>query len=153
MDWRTRLAVVFRKPGSSDETVISPIDSFSPTFALDTEIIHSIERSHVGVIYSPENITFTMSVKAIGPVAAQLTAIATQGQRFDIVLQEQDGMGEDWSFSEVVLSDCIITSAEPSAVSAVGVPTASFSGLSMGASIAGKPQEGGPDRVNVPEFG
>ncbi|MEM9191882.1 MAG: hypothetical protein AAGF12_22105 [Myxococcota bacterium] len=151
MDWNTRLAVVFRKDGT--ETIISPIDSFTPTFTLNAEAIHSIERTHIGVVYSPENITFSMTVKAIGSVPAQLTALAMQGERFDIILQEQDAMGEDWAFSELVLSDCIITSAGPTAATTVGAPTATFSGFSLAASMSGKAGLGGPARTELPTRG
>src|SRR5690242_15068796 len=66
---------------SNNEPQLSPIASFSPSFTLNTEVTHSLEPSHVGVIYSPQSITFTTTVKATGDVAAQLTALALAGQR------------------------------------------------------------------------
>ena len=50
-EWKTRLAVSFTSNGTN--YLISPIDSFSPTFALNAEAMHSIEQTHIGVIYSP----------------------------------------------------------------------------------------------------
>lgn len=134
-DWKTRLAVSY-KDEDNNTVDITPIDSFSPSFSINTEILHSIEDTHIGVIYSPEQMTFSLTVKAIGDVAAKLTALAMQGKHFDITLQEGDG--DDWSFSTVVLSDCLITSATPTSASPTGAPTATFSGVSLGASMTDK---------------
>jgi len=109
LDWRTRLAVSYTENGKTVD--ITPIDSFSPSFSLSIEPIHSIERTHVGAVFSPQSITFSLTVKAIGDVAARLTALAMQGKRFDITLQEK--VGDDWSFESVVLGDCMLTSAMP----------------------------------------
>jgi thiamine pyrophosphokinase len=70
-----------------------------------------------------------MSVPAIGDTAAKLTHLALIGQRFDITLQEKTG--NDWSFSTIVLKDCVITSAGPTAATISGAPQAQFSGFSM----------------------
>lgn len=134
LDWRTRLAVSYTENGTTVD--ITPIDSFSPSFSLSIEPIHSIERTHVGAVFSPQSITFSITVKAIGDVAARLTALAMQGKRFDITLQEQ--IGDDWSFNSVVLGDCMITSATPTSASPTGAPTATFSGFSMHATTDGK---------------
>jgi len=143
MDWRTRLAVTY-----VDETGrkvdVTPIDSFTPTFTLNAEVHHSIERTHIGAIFMPDEITFTLSVKAIGEVAARLTTLALKGQRFDITLHEHDGT--DWSFKTVVLRECLITSASPSNATISGAPVATFSGFSLQGSA--EPKEG--DAVTVP---
>jgi hypothetical protein len=128
-DWDTRLAVSYND-GSGD-IEISPIDSFSPTFSLNAEVLHSIEDTHIGVVYSPQAISFSMTVRAIGDVAAKLTRLALNGTRFDVVLKEKEG--DDWSFRSVVLSDCVITSAAPSTATISGAPSATFSGFSLGA--------------------
>jgi hypothetical protein len=142
-DWKSRLSVSYIDDTAA-EVLISPIDSFTPSFSLPTEVIHSIERTHVGVVYQPQNITFSMSVKAIGDVTAKLTKIALEGTRFDVVLQETDD-GNDWSFKKVVLTNCIITSASPSNATPSGAPTATFSGLSLAASTEAK--RGAPVRI------
>ena len=67
------------------------------------------------------------------------------GTRFDIVLQENEG-GTDWSFKSVVMQDCIITSATPSAATISGAPSATFSGFSLGAKA--EPKQG--DTVRIP---
>jgi hypothetical protein len=128
-DWDSRLAVSYND-GSGD-VEISPIDSFSPTFSLNADVLHSIEDTHIGVVYSPQAISFSMTVRAIGDVAAKLTALALNGTRFDVLLQEKEGT--DWSFRSVVLSDCVITSAAPSATTISGAPSATFAGFSLGA--------------------
>jgi hypothetical protein len=133
-EWKTRLAVSFTSSGTN--YLISPIDSFSPTFALNAEPMHSIEQTHIGVIYSPDSMTFSLTVKALGDVAAQLTALALQGSVFDILLQEQTG--DDWSFHSIVMSHCVITSASPSNATISGAPTATFSGFALAGQSEGK---------------
>lgn len=134
-DWKTRLAVSYTD--DRGQTVdITPIDSFTPSFSLNAETLHSIEATHIGVVYSPRTMTFSLSVKALGAVAAQLTALALDGGRFDVTLQEHDG--NDWAFSKVVLRGCIITSATPTAATISGVPSATFSGFSLSASTEDK---------------
>jgi len=130
-EWNTRLAIQY-KVGS--ETVrITPIDSFSPSFAMNIEPLHSIEQSHIGAIFSPPSITFTISVKAIGGVVGRLTKLALEGTLFDIVVLEQEG--NDWSFESFVLSQCMITSATPTTATISGAPAATFSGLSLSAAL------------------
>jgi hypothetical protein len=133
-EWKTRLAVSFTADGKT--YLISPIDSFSPNFSLSAEAMHSIEQTHIGVVYSPDNITFSLSVKALGDVAAQLTALALNGSLFDILLQEQ--AGDDWSFHSIVMSNCIITSAAPTNASISGAPAATFSGFALAGKAEGK---------------
>lgn len=135
LDWRTRLTVRFVEDGGQP-VEISPIDSFAPSFSLGVEPIHSIERTHVGAVFTPKSVTFSLSVKAIGDAAARLTALAMRGKRFDIVLQEK--VGDDWSFHSLVLGDCIITNASPSSPTPSGAPSATFSGFSMLAKTDGK---------------
>ena len=119
-DWKTRLGVRFTVDGN--ETRVFLAQSYVPTFGTSAEPLHSIERTHVGVVATPQSLTFTLSVTAIGPAAAELTALALRGDPFDIVLLEQEG--DDWSFSTIVLEQCYITSAAP------GSP-ASFSKLTV----------------------
>lgn len=137
LDWRTRLAVSYVDE-NGNKVDISPIDSFSPSFTLSAEVHHSIERTHIGAIFLPQQITFSMSVKAIGDVTAQLTALALSGTRFDLTLHEHDGA--DWSFKQVVLRECLITSATPSNTTVSGAPAAMFSGISLQASA--EPKQG-----------
>lgn len=132
-DWRTRLAVSYHDPNLGTDVDISPIDSFAPSFSLGVEALHSIEQTHIGAVYSPKAINFSMTVKAIGPVAAQLTKLALEGTRFSITLHVSKLGGTDWAFDSVLLSDCIITSATPTSASPTGAPTATFSGFSMSA--------------------
>ena len=141
-DWNSRLAVLYED--DSGQHVIAPIDSFTPTFALNAEPIHSIEQTHIGVVYTPQAITFTMTVRAIGEATAQLTALAMRGEHFNIILQENEG--SDWSFNSIVLSDCLITNASPTAATVSGAPAATFSGFSLGVSAA--PKNG--ETVNIP---
>ena len=131
-DWNTRLAVTYTDEDGNTVSV-TPIDTFTPSFSLSAEVLHSIEATHIGVVYSPQAISFSMSVKAIGDVAAKLTSLALEGKRFEIVLQESEG-GSDWSFKKLVMKDCIITSATPTTATISGAPSATFSGFCLGAS-------------------
>lgn len=124
MDWNTRLEV------SVGDLVITPIDSFSPTFATPVTVLHSIEGDRVGVVYQPKTATFTMQVKAIGPAVAELTKLALEGTKFSIQVAEKKGT--DWSFKKLLFRDCLITSAAPSNVVIEGAPVATFSGSVLG---------------------
>jgi hypothetical protein len=136
-DWKTRLAVSYTDQATGQSVDITPIDAFSPSFALNAEVLHSIEQTHIGVVYSPQAMSFSLTVKAIGDVAGKLTALALNGERFDITLQETD-TGSDWSFNKIVMSDCIITNATPTAATIAGAPSATFSGISLRGSADAK---------------
>jgi hypothetical protein len=138
-DWRSRIAVSYVDE-DNDSVNITPIDAFTPTFSLGAEVLHSIEQTHIGVVYTPQTITFSMTVRAIGDAVGKLTALAMQGKRFNVTLEETDG-GDDWSFHSIVLNDCIITSASPSPATISGAPAATFSGMSLAATIDPKTGE------------
>jgi hypothetical protein len=123
-DWNTRLEV------SLNGATISPIDSFTPTFTTARVPIHSIEADNVGVIYQARTATFTMTLKAIGPNVAQLTAFALNGTKFNIQIAEK--AGTDWAFKKMLFRDCLITSANSSNVTPDTAPIATFSGIIVG---------------------
>lgn len=133
-DWDTRLVVTYNA-GEGDKE-ISPIDSFTPTFSLNAEVLHSVEQTHLGVVYSPQTLSFSMTVRAIGDVAAKLTTLALNGQRFTVSLLEKEG--DDWGFKQIVMADCVITSATPSTATIQGAPSATFSGFSLGSTAETK---------------
>lgn len=137
-DWNSRLAVEY-DDDQGNHVEIKPIDSFTPSFSLSAEPLHSIEETHIGVIYSPDALSFTLTVKAIGPVAAQLTVLALEGRRFNVTLKEAEtSQGDDWSFDTVVMTDCVITSATPTAATISGAPAATFSGFALGGNVTDK---------------
>lgn len=148
--WNSRLSVKYND--GSGERIISPIDSFQPTFAMNAEALHSIEATHIGVVYMPEQISFSLSVKALGPATAQLTRLALSGTRFQIVMEEVDEGDVEWSLSEVLLDQCIITNASPTNATVSGAPTATFSGFSLAGKVAA-PDIGDPVRVGAPIAG
>jgi hypothetical protein len=130
-EWRTRLAVTMT---AGDVAVpITPIDTFTPSFSMNVEPLHSVEASHIGAIFSPPTINFSMTVKAIGDVVGRLTKLALDGTTFDISLFEQSG--SDWTFESFVLQNCLITSASPTTATVTGAPTATFSGFSLSAEV------------------
>lgn len=119
-----------------DGVMVTPITSFTPTFNLNTEVVHSIEATHVGYVANPDSFTFSMTVQATGDSAAKLAALALEGKEFKIELQAktQEGWtGDEWAFGGVLLENCLITSASPSNATINGAPQATFSGVSRGA--------------------
>jgi hypothetical protein len=135
-DWATRLAVSYHDE-SGKTVLVTPVDSVAMNYATNAEVIHSLERSHAGIVFSPQGMSFTINVKAIGDVAAQLTSLALTGERFSVILQEREGESADWGFKTVVMTECVITSAAHTANSA-GAPTATFSGMSLASSAEPK---------------
>lgn len=122
----TRLAVIVN---SDTDNPISPLESFTPSFNLNTEVVHSLEATHIGYIANPENFTFSMTVKAIGDSAARLMRLAMDGTEFEVGAFEADGSTGEWDFTSIVLRKCLITSANPSNATINGAPVATFSGV------------------------
>ena len=122
----TRLAVVVDNDTANP---VSPIESFTPTFSLNTEVVHSIEATHIGYIGNPESFTFSMTVRAIDGSAARLTRLAMEGTEFEIGMFEVDGSTGEWDFQSIVMRQCLITSANPSNATTNGAPMATFSGV------------------------
>ncbi len=128
--WKSRLSVKY--DSGSGENTITPIESFQPSFAMNAEPLHSVEAINIGVIYMPEQINFSITVKALGTATAQLTMLALNGTPFKIVMEEVDEGEVEWSLTEVLLDKCIITNAVPSSAALTGAPTATFSGFALG---------------------
>lgn len=124
-DWRSRLAV------SVGGEVLTPVESFNSSLTLNTEVLHSIEETHIGYVANPAAFTFTISVRAIGPATALLTRLALEGREFEIVLQEAPDAGGDWSFRKTVFKRCLITSVNPSNAAINGAPAATVSGVCL----------------------
>lgn len=139
----TRLAVIVDGKSDSPLTVV---ESMTPTFSFATEVVHSVEATHVGWIANPDSYTFTLSVKAIGGAAAQLTRLAMEGKEFSIGLYEAAGSTGEWDFKHVLMSHCLITSATPSTAMINGAPAANFSGIARQAEM----NDGG--KVQLPTF-
>lgn len=125
-NWNSRLSVKL-----GDDTVISPLESFQPSFAMNAEPLHSVEAINIGVVYMPEQINFSMTVKALGTAAAELTKLALSGEHFQVIMEEVDEGEAEWSLTEVLLDKCIITNAVPSTAAISGAPTATFSGFAL----------------------
>jgi hypothetical protein len=126
-EWHTKLAVSWEDKSGNE--VITPVESFAPNFTIGATALHSIEATHIGAVYTPDAMAFSITVKAIGKPAAELTILAMEHKRFKILLVEQEGT--DWSFEKVILEECVITGAQPSTVTPSGAPTAVFSGISL----------------------
>jgi hypothetical protein len=122
-DWNTRLEIKL-----GDKT-ISPIDNFTPTFNTPHTVLHSIEADGVGFVRQPFTFTFTMTVRAIGTVVADLTELAINGTEFAIAVAERQGT--DWAFKSLRFSRCVITSTNPSNIVIDGAPSASFNCMAL----------------------
>jgi hypothetical protein len=139
----TRLAVVLN---SDSANPLTPLESFTPSFNLNTEVVHSLEATHIGYISNPENFTFTLTVKAIGDTAAKLMKLAMEGTEFEIGLYEAAGSTGEWDFVHIVLRKCLITTANPSNATINGAPVATFSG------VARQGEDNGEGTHTLPTF-
>jgi hypothetical protein len=127
-DWNTRLVV---KRG---DQVISPIENFTPTFNTPHTVMHSLEVDNVGYVRQPFTYSFTMSVRAVGSVVADLTELAVNGSQFDIAVAESKN-GKDWAFKRIQFSGCIINSCNPSNVVIDGAPMATFTCMALNVTL------------------
>ncbi|NEW69876.1 hypothetical protein [Streptomyces rhizosphaericus] len=141
----TRLAVVVN---DKTDTPLTPVDSFTPTFNFNTEVVHSLEATHVGYIANPLNLTFTMTVKAIGGASARLTRLAMDGTEFSIGLYEAKDSSGEWDFKHILFRKCLITSANPSNAVINGAPAATFSGVARETEV----DDGGEGPLKQPLF-
>jgi hypothetical protein len=123
LNWNTKLAVMV------NNSIVSPIESFSPTFNVGHRVQHSLEADNVGIVTQAQTFSFSLTVRAVGTAVATLTALALNGTRFAIVLTEQ--VGTDWTFKSIAFNNCFFTSASPSNVSLDDSPTAMFSGICL----------------------
>lgn len=130
-DWDTRLAVTV------GTEVVSPIESFNPTFTTAYRVQHSLEKDNVGFVRQPFSFTFAMTIRAVGdPGAAngvaRLTKMALEGTEFQIsVVRAEDSPGDQWAFEETIFKRCFITSATPTNLTLQDSPTATFNGLCL----------------------
>jgi len=123
LNWNTKLAVAV------NGTIISPIESFSPTLNVGHRVQHSLETDNVGIVTQAQTFTFSMTVRAVGAAVATLTQLAIAGTSFQIVVTEQTG--SDWSFKQVAFNNCYFTSISPSNLTLDDSPTATFSGVCL----------------------
>lgn len=123
LNWNTKLAVAV------NGTVVSPIESFTPTLNTGHRVQHSLEVDNVGIVTQAQTFTFSMTVRAVGVAVATLTQLAITGAEFQIVVTEQTG--SDWTFKQIAFNHCYFTSAAPSNVTLDDSPTANFSGVCL----------------------
>jgi hypothetical protein len=123
LNWNTKLAVMV------NNSIVSPIESFSPTLNVGHRVQHSLEADNVGIVTQAQTFTFTMTVRAVGASVAALTQLALAGTQFAIVLTEQTG--SDWTFKSIAFNSCYCTSVSPSNVALDDAPTATFSGVCL----------------------
>ncbi len=123
LNWNTKLAVMV------NNTLVSPIESFSPTLNVGHRVQHSLDADNVGIVTQAQTFTFTMTIRAVGAAVATLTQLALSGTSFAIVLTEQ--VGGDWTFKSIAFNNCYFTSVAPSNVTLDDSPTATFSGVCL----------------------
>ena len=123
LNWNTKLAVMV------NGTIVSPIESFSPTLNVGHRVQHSLEADNVGIVTQAQTFTFSMTVRAVGASVATLTQLAISGTSFSIVVTEQTG--SDWTFKSIAFNNCYFTSISPSNVTLDDSPAATFSGVCL----------------------
>lgn len=123
LNWNTKLAVAIQG------VIISPIESFTPTFNTGHRVQHSLEADNVGIVTQAQTFTFSITVRAVGTAVAALTQLAMNGTEFQIVVTEQTG--KDWTFNQIAFNHCYFTSAAPSNLTLDDSPTANFSGVCL----------------------
>src|SRR5260370_20399365 len=97
LNWNTRLAVAV------NGNIISPIESFSPTFNVGHRVQHSLEADNVGIVTQAQTFTFSLTVRAVGGAVGTLTQLALAGTEFQIVVTEQTG--SDWTFKQIAFKE------------------------------------------------
>ncbi|MFC8509917.1 hypothetical protein ACFU3J_09890 [Streptomyces sp. NPDC057411] len=122
-DWNTRLEVQLAG------RTISPITNFSPSFNVPHTVIHSLEADGVGYVRQPFTFTFTLTIPAIASAVADLTELAVKGGEFAIAVAEKKG--NDWAFSSLKFSRCVVSAAQPSNITVDGVPQATFTCMAL----------------------
>jgi hypothetical protein len=123
LNWNTKLAV------SVNGTIVSPIESFSPTLNTGHRVQHSLEADNIGIVTQAQTFTFNMTVRAVGASVATLTRLAMNGTEFQIVITEPTG--RDWTFQQMAFNHCYFTSVAPSNVTLDDAPTSTFSGVCL----------------------
>jgi hypothetical protein len=123
LNWNTKLAVMV------NGTIVTPIESFSPTLNVGHRVQHSLEADNVGIVTQAQTFTFSMTIRAVGVSVATLTQLAINGTSFSIVVTEQTG--SDWTFKSIAFNSCYFTSISPSNVTLDDSPTATFSGVCL----------------------
>ncbi|MFD9724997.1 hypothetical protein [Streptomyces sp. NPDC059072] len=126
-DWNTRLEV--KLAGRT----ISPITNFSPSFNVPHTVIHSLEADGVGYVRQPFTFTFTLTIPAIASAVADLTELAVKGGEFAIAVAEKKG--NDWAFSSLKFSRCVVSAAQPSNITVDGVPQATFTCMALNVGV------------------
>ena len=121
-DWNTRLAIVYQPldpiagEPQGQPLQITPIDSFQSTLNTAAQALHSLEQTHVGAVFSPADLQFTMTVKQSASEMGHLTELGLNHQRFNIGVQVSEvnpvtGVS-DWNLQSILLSNCIITTMQ-----------------------------------------
>jgi hypothetical protein len=123
LNWNTKLAVAV------NGNIVSPIESFSPTFNTGHRVQHSLEADNVGIVTQAQTFTFNMNIRAVGAAVATLTQLALAATEFQIVITEQ--VGNDWAFKQIAFNSCYFTSISPSNLTLDDSPTATFSGVCL----------------------
>lgn len=142
-DWNTRLAIVYQNVDQTtgqlqgSQLQITPITSFQSTINTAATALHSLEQTHVGAVFSPADIQFTMTVVQSASEMGHIMELGLNRARFQIgvVVNEvnPDTGVSDWNLQQVILSNCLVTSMQVGPiVNTPGVaPTMIISGVSL----------------------
>lgn len=135
--WNSRLAVSFTADGGS-KTLVQPIDSFTPKIDTPHDVIDSIDKENIGYESKSRRFTFDFTARAVNTQIMRLMiSTAFKQGSFEIIVEQQDPISDEWAFDNIAFKDCRFTSVSPSDLTNDGsAPTTSFSGMCLEINIA-----------------
>lgn len=148
VDWTTRLGIKLVKTGGQ-ESLITPIDTFSPKIETPHDIIDSVDAENIGYSRKNRRFTFDFTVKAANAaVLRELYTYAINGGKFDIAVYNVHSDKNEWVFDSMKYKNCRFVSVTPSDVTNDGgIPTMTFSGICLNV-VANKLGSGAIDTGN-----
>lgn len=132
-NWNTRLGIKFIKTNGT-ESIITPIDSFSPKIETPHDIIDSVEGENIGFSAKNRRFSFDFTVKAANnAVLREMYATAINKGQFDIgMINMHSDTHNEWVWDSVKFKNCRFTSVTPSDVNNEGgIPSMTFSGICL----------------------
>lgn len=122
LHWDTRLEVKY------NGKTIAPLDTLSFTRNSPVQPLHTVDQDNFGYIVTPSTSTLTFTVKAIGPVVAELTELAVRNRKFSISIAER--RGTDWTDKSIAFNECLIQSAAET-ITPDGAPAMTITAIAL----------------------
>ena len=131
-DWTTRLGIKLVKT-TGQESLITPIDTFSPKVETPHDIIDSIDAENIGFSKKNRRFSFDFTVKAANNIVfRELYTYAINGGKFDIAMYNVHSDRNEWVFDSMKYKNCRFVSVTPSDVTNDGgIPSMTFSAICL----------------------